>query len=102
LRDVWVKTVSEHPLSWGGFISFCQFLYTNWSQDSSVSIVTGLQYCYDPGYESRQWRTQPAACGILSRVKSGWSVKVTTHLYIMPRWRMSGVLSPLPPLCVLS
>jgi len=44
--------------------------------------------------------TYPAPCsvgiGVLFRAKSGLSVNLTTHLHLVPRWRMSGAVPLLP------
>jgi len=75
------------------------------------SAFKGLSYGLDdPGFEFRQGQeiflfshpSKPApgvhrtSCSIYTGVKAAGGVKLTTEIYLLPRLRLSGAISPLP------
>jgi hypothetical protein len=90
------------------------YVNVNFSQDSSVSIVTML-WAGRPGIDSRQelenflfttayrpalWPTQPpiqrVAGGLSTKKKNSRGVRLTTHLHLAPRLITRGDIPPLP------
>jgi hypothetical protein len=89
------------------------YIWYLWVGSSSFSIVTRLR-AGQPGFDSRQGqrifllvtasrpalgRAQPPIQwlpGALPQWWSGWGVKLTTHLHVVPRLRMCGYILPLP------
>jgi hypothetical protein len=126
LRIYWYSYVCRNIFN-SRFISnnISSMLHCHWSWDSAVGIATGhglddrwvgvrvpvvsrilfstlSSPTLGPTQSSIQW-----VPGALSRGQSGWGVKLTTYLQLVPRSRKCGFVHPLPPyafiaLCLIS
>jgi hypothetical protein len=85
-------TSAVHTRRSGGSIRFCS-RYSDWATDrmirgSNASRDTDVQTSCEPNRPSVQW---VSSVGISVR-----GVRLTTHIQLQPRLRMSGAIPPLP------